>query len=268
MHKLSYLRIYYFIGLIIGLLSIEIRAEIDKSQIDPDESWQIVLPIRQICMGKPWSKIVWIHLHDDEETSRQVALQKLSALRQGCLIDLPHGGRREISINTPKVSYSFDPNRIFTVNGRQATVHCRRGDCAFALTQLSLAAEEMLSQYLQQSQLIVAMHNNHASGLSVLSYQQGAKMANIVRQVAINPEQNPHDFFLVTMQQAFDFLSQQGFNVVLQNNLAVSDDGSLSVWAGQKHIDYINIEAGIGHSKVQAAMLDAVWLYMLNYYLK
>jgi len=112
------------------------------------------------------------------------------------------------------------------------------------------------------------MHNNHASGLSVLSYQQGVKMANVVRQVAINPEQNPHDFFLVTMKQAYDFLSQQGFNVVLQNNLAVSDDGSLSVLAGQKQIDYINIEAGIGHSKVQAAMLDAVWLYMLNYYLK
>lgn len=268
MHKLFYPRIYYFIGLIIGLLSIETKAEIDKFPANADESRQIVLPVRQICMGNPWSNIVWIHLHDDEETSRQVALQKLSDLRQGCLIDLPHGGRREISINNAKVSYSFDPNRIFTVNGRQAAVHCRRGDCAFALTQLSLAVEEMLSQYLQQSQLIVALHNNHASGLSVLTYQQRAKMANVVRQIAINPEQNPHDFFLVTMQQAYDFLSQQGFNVVLQNNIEVSDDGSLSVWAGRKQIDYINIEAGIGHNKAQTAMLAAVWMYMQNYYIK
>ena len=181
MHKLFYLRIYYIIGLIIGLLSIETKAEISKFPADADESRQIVLPVSQICMGNPWSNIVWIHLHDDEETSRQVALQKLSDLRQGCLIDLPHGGRREISINTAKVSYSFDPNRIFTVNGRQAAMHCRRGDCSFALTQLSLAAEEMLSQYLQQSQLIVALHNNHASGLSVLSYQKGEKMAKIGR---------------------------------------------------------------------------------------
>ena len=92
-------------------------------------------------------------------------------------------------------------------------------------------------------------------------------MAQAMSQVAVSPDKDPHDFFYVTSRQAFDFLSARNFNVVLQNNQDVHDDGSLSVWAARQQIDYINAEGGTGNLISQMAMLAAVRAYMLKYYL-
>ncbi len=93
-------------------------------------------------------------------------------------------------------------------------------------------------------------------------------MAQAMSQIAINPNSDAHDFFYVTTQQAFNFLASRNFNVVLQNNQYVHDDGSLSVWAAQQQIDYINVEAGREHTATQLAMLAAIWAYMQQYYQK
>ncbi|PIT55094.1 hypothetical protein BHC44_02700 [Snodgrassella alvi] len=236
------------------------------SDIPVSDSPVMVLPVSQTCAGAPWPNIVWVHVHDNEETARQTVLHALRQIQQGCLLDLRHGGSREISIHNNQVSYQFDPNRIFTPKGRQSALKCRQGDCVAAIVQLSHAADQFLSQYLVQKQLIVAVHNNHPDGLSVRNYMAGGTMAPAMSQVAISSDSNPHDFFYVTTQQAFNYLASRNFNVVLQNNQHVHDDGSLSVWAAQQQIDYINVEAGTGHSSAQMAMLAAVWAYMQQYY--
>lgn len=258
---------HYCLALIFLFITNQTGAQSSDYQAEDGQNQQIVLPVRQICAGKPWPQIVWIHVHDDEQTARQVAIQTLDNLEQGCLVDLPHGGQREISIKNINVSYHFDPNRIFTISGRKKALKCQQGDCNLAMDQLTQAVQQLLNRYLHQAKLIVAIHNNHANGLSVLHYRPTATKANDVRQIAINPDQNPHDFFFVTTQQAFDFLSQRGFNVVWQDNEKVEDDGSLSVWSAQHKIDYINIEAGVGHTSVQTTMLAAVLNYMHTYYL-
>jgi len=62
-------------------------------------------------------------------------------------------------------------------------------------------------------------------------------------------------FFYVTERKHFDGLKAKGYNVVLQNNDAVTDDGSLSVYCGRQKITYINVEAEHGHKIEQERML-------------
>ncbi|NUE67345.1 hypothetical protein [Snodgrassella sp. ESL0253] len=253
--------------LLLFVSSLPIYAEILASDIPVSDNPVMVLPVTQICAGAPWPNIVWIHVHDNEETARQTALHALRQIQQGCLLDFRHGGNREVSIQNSQVSYQFDPNRIFTPKGRQGALKCRQGNCTLAQEQLSQIANNFLNQYLIHTHFIVAVHNNHLNGLSVRNYMPGASMAQAMSQIAINPNSDAHDFFYVTTQQAFNFLASRNFNVVLQNNQFVHDDGSLSVWAAQQQIDYINVEAGRGHIATQLAMLAAVWAYMQQYYL-
>ncbi|MDR0289129.1 MAG: hypothetical protein LBH78_03695 [Rickettsiales bacterium] len=44
----------------------------------------------------------------------------------------------------------------------------------------------------------------------------------------------------------------------MQNNKAVEDDGSLSVYAGENNIRYSNVEAEHGHLEQQIDMLSAL----------
>ena len=259
---------HHLIIIIFTFFTLQIAAEPLKEQLFTEQKDQQILPLKNICSGSPWANIVWIHVHDDEETAREVALQTLSHLQQGCLLDLQHGGSRDIYVQNADISYHFDPNRIFTQQGRQEAIKCDDGDCRLAMPELTQAVEQLISQYLQYAQLIVAVHNNHAHGLSILHYANGSAGANDTLQTAINPQHNPHNFFLVTSRQAYEFLSKRGFNVILQDNDQVQDDGSLSVWAAHKKIDYINIEAERGHNAIQVNMLHAVWAYMQTYYLK
>ena len=226
-----------------------------------------ILPVTQTCTGTPWQHIVWVHVHDNEETARQTALMALNQIQQGCLLDFRHGGSREIRIQTNEVNYHFDPNRIFTETGRTNALKCLRGNCAQAREKLTQEVDSFLNQYMIHAKLIVALHNNHPSGLSIRNYVPGGSMAQGMSQVAVSPDKDPHDFFYVTSQRAFEFLSGRNFNVVLQNNQTVRDDGSLSVWAARQQIDYINSEAGTGNLASQMVMLAAVWAYMQEYYL-
>lgn len=250
-------------------LSIALPVYAETAAIDnsPPANTVITIPAYETCTGTPWPDITWIHIHDNEETARRTALITLNQIQQGCLLDLRHGGSREIIISNQQFSFHFDPNRIFTASGRKAALKCSKGNCALILQQLSEAAENFLQQYLSQKKLIIAVHNTHTAGLSVRNYMPGNSMAQDVSQIAISPDKNPHDFFYVTSAQAFNFFASHNFNVVLQNNQTVRDDGSLSVWAAQRQIDYINAEAEMGHTTDQLAMLAAVCAYMKKFYL-
>ena len=65
---------------------------------------------------------------------------------------------------------------------------------------------------------------------------------------------------MTTEENYFDNIKRLGFNVVLQNNMKVTDDGSLSVYCGKQRIPYINVEAENGHLTEQKEMLAAIWL--------
>lgn len=266
MQKITFYIYHYFFLLLLIVIGLPVHAEDSVSDIFNITGQAKILPVNQTCAGDPWQHIVWVHVHDNEETARQAALLTLNQIKQGCLVDFRHDGSREISIQTAEVSYHFDPNRIFTESGRNNALKCRRGNCAGAREELGQEVRSFLDQYLIHAKLIVALHNNHPRGLSIRNYVPGGSMAQAISQVSVSPDKDPHDFFYVTSRQAFDFLSGRNFNVVLQNNQDVHDDGSLSVWAARQQIDYINAEGRTGNLISQMAMLSAVQAYMQQYY--
>ena len=74
--------------------------------------------------------------------------------------------------------------------------------------------------------------------------------------VVATPLRAEMDF--VTDRALYDALVGEGFNAVLQDNDAATDDGSLSVWAAREGVPYVNVEAQHGHRAEQAAMIDAL----------
>ena len=105
---------------------------------------------------------------------------------------------------------------------------------------------------------MIALHNNSEGQYSALSYEKGAIYGSDAAAVFIADGTDPDDFFFVTETAVFDAIRGRGYNVVLQDNRRVSDDGSLSVYCGRAGVRYINVEAQHGHLEQQVAMLLAL----------
>ena len=58
-------------------------------------------------------------------------------------------------------------------------------------------------------------------------------------------------------------MSGYGYNSILQDNIKVNKDGSLSVYYGELNKRYINIETQFGKTKQYAEMLNKL-LYILD----
>lgn len=202
------------------------------------------------------SDLLLFNLHENENTSVQAAVH-LIRHRGGRVLVLRHSGEREISFLLGGHSYSFDPNRIFTASGAAATVSPKDPDQSRAVTVVRDFAEDIVADYsLDASSVIVTLHNNTEGDYSVESYLPGGAYDLDARKVFVNRRRDPDDFFFVTDETFFSRLSQAGFNVVLQNNRYVTDDGSLSVLAARNGIPYVNVEAQHGHLDAQEKMLE------------
>lgn len=215
----------------------------------------------------PISGIYFVHVHEDEATSVAAATEVLKERDFGCFITLQHGNGRNIKFTLSGSSYQFDPNRMFTPAGRTATLQ-RFGKTSDAAAEaVRELADYFTKNYIDSCRLVVALHNNtNDGGLTIQSYAKGGAYAADAAQVFINPKEDPDDFIYTTTQQAFDFFKAKNLNVLLQQNENVTDDGSLSVYAAKKGIDYINIEAEHGSKEKQKAMLQVTYEYIATYY--
>jgi hypothetical protein len=74
-----------------------------------------------------------------------------------------------------------------------------------------------------------------------------------------NPKQDPDNFFIVNNNEMFKEIKKGSFNVVLQNSVKATDDGSLSIYYGKRNLVYINIEAQNKYFDEQVKMLNAVF---------
>ncbi len=151
----------------------------------------------------------------------------------------------------------FDPNRIFTDTGIVKTLNENNGPYPDSLKRLiKTFADSLLSVFADTAsqKCMIAIHNNSPADFSVLSYKNTLN----AREVFIAPKESPDDFFIVTDSVDFAYLKNVAFNVVWQSETP-EDDGSLSIWAQQHRIPYINIEAGHGHLKQQVEMIKVVY---------
>ena len=197
----------------------------------------------------------FLNVHDDENTSVEAGKAVLEET-SGRLIELAHGGSRHLQFSVSGGQFAVDPNRIYSDAGIRATLE-RQGDYSSAAHwAVKQFARKFLERFnLRREPVIVALHNTVDGNYSIESYRPGAQHAAAVADLFISPNRNRYDFFYVTDRRFFDYLKQRDFNVILQDNAAVPDDGSLSVYFSKKSIPYLNIEAELGQFDRQVEMV-------------
>jgi hypothetical protein len=203
---------------------------------------------------------LFVSLHANETTAVAVANEFVEK-RGGTLVTLSQGKTRNITFQLDGVTYTADPNRIFTPVGARKTLE--------GLSKHSPEAERILRRFgahvlehigCAPQSLVVALHNNtEGAPLSIQSYAKSKPFRQGVAAVAVVKENDPDDFFLVTEEQHYAAFKNKGFNVAWQDVRSVEDDGSLSVYCAKQKIPYINVEAQHGNKAAQKAMIEAVF---------
>lgn len=197
----------------------------------------------------------YFNMHDNENTAVE-ATKTIIAKQGGYFVELKANGDRLIKFSIKEKSYTFDPNRIFTTVGIKKTLENYGNTSSEAEKEVGNFAGNLISKFFTNSEVIIAVHNNTDEQYSVKSYESGQEFEKDASQVYINPKKDIDDFFYVTAEKHFQMLKDKGFNVVLQNNVNVTDDGSLSVYCGNKKITYVNVESEHGHLEEQIKMLE------------
>ncbi len=219
------------------------------------------------CFDKNDTAVVFINVHENENTSVKAAKEVLGLAKRYSVTQLQFRNMRFIAFMNNGRSFTIDPNRIYTPKGALATL--KKNSHGYS-HEILLNAQKLVVKlganytrsFVDTKQLIVALHNNtNGEPLSIISYKSGSE-ANNAAAVHINLQHDPDDFFYTTDVSIFNFLKLRGFNVALQNNETVEDDGSLSVYASNKKIPYINIEAQAGHIAEQKKMIAAILDYL------
>jgi hypothetical protein len=211
--------------------------------------------VRALVLQKGSAVPTMLNVHDDENTSVEAGQMNLAQFG-GRLIELAHGGKRRVTFGLNGQQFSFDPNRVFSDAGIAATLKKDSSYSAAAHEAIKTFAEQYLKVFaLDRQPVIIALHNTMDGTFSVKSYAPAGEDAAAVEEVHANPDRSPFDFFYVTDRRFFDYLKHRDFNVVLQDNARVPDDGSLSVYFSRKGIPYVNVEAQEGHLAEQIEML-------------
>ena len=199
----------------------------------------------------------YIAPHGDETTSVRAVLAVIEE-NGGKLVRIVNEGKRLYSFHLDDVEYTFDPNRIFTDAGVEKVLSKQKGKNEYPrLVHVTIRAFADAMREEATAPVFVALHNNREGGYSTKSYLPGGSLQKEAQKVCHNPDADEDDFFFVTSQSIFDALCERRFNVVLQAPSA-TDDGSLSVYAGQHNIPYVNVEAQRGHLEIQIVMLLAL----------
>jgi len=218
---------------------------------------QVQLEVRHYGHDGREGGLRYLSLHENEHTAVEAA-ERVLQKHGGTLIELRGQGRRQVVFHDGERALAFDPNRIFTDAGAEATL--RRND---SLTDEGVQAVRALRAAVlalldgRPDEPVVALHNNAGKGYTFDNYAPGAALAGDVEALSAQPQRPRDAFFLVTRMALFEALRAARFNVVLQSDHA-EDDGSLSIYFQQQRRAYVNVEAGFGALREQAEMLDAV----------
>ncbi len=205
--------------------------------------------------------IVFINLHDNEATS-VTAAKDLLQTNGGLLIKLGNGNKRNISFRLDGSYYTFDPNRIFSKVGIRQTLKRFKIINNKAFREVEKFAARILKLFPGELNCVIALHNNNKGGFSVNSYLPGSEYGTDAQKISVNESDEPDDFFLTTDSLLFQELSLAKYNTVWQDNLLMRQDGSLSVYCGEKKICYLNCETQFGKAKKYEEMLAAALKYI------
>ena len=202
------------------------------------------------------SNVVFIRLHDNEETAEKAALQILEE-RGGTVISIENKGNRIIGFLVREKNYVFDPNRMFTKKAIRESMQ-RLGSYHPAAAKEVREFSAAILKLIPKNAVTIALHNNADEGYSILSYNTDPILRQSAKAVHRNKTLDTDNFFITTNATLFHMLKKKNYNVVLQNNATAIDDGSLSVYMGKINSAYVNVEAQHGHLQEQASMLKGL----------
>jgi hypothetical protein len=197
----------------------------------------------------------FLNVHDDENTSVRAG-KRVLAKTGGRLIELVHSEKRHVEFEIAGQRYRFDPNRIFSPDGIRATLERGKNYSQTAQQAVESFATRFIETFaLDHELVIIALHNTGGGGLSIQSYLVNGDKPTTASAVHVSPNRFAGDFFYVTDRRFFDYLKARDFNVTLQDDANVPDDGSASVYFARKGIPYVNVEADVDHLAEQIEMV-------------
>lgn len=192
------------------------------------------------------SGINFLAIHDDEDTGVKAAFQYIN-LYGGTILDCQYGGVRNFKFMNAEEEFQTDPNSIYTQVGIKTGLKKYGIWDDNVIELLGNTGQKILKAYSPgKIPYIFTLHNNGDGGFGISSYLRGYELESAADSVYINFQMDNDDMVLVTELPLFNMLKKEKVNVVLQSQKAV-DDGSLSVYAMQKKIPYINVEVQHGH---------------------
>ena len=233
------------------------------------------------------SNVTFFSPHHNEQIARNLAREFVEK-NGGRLVEIESfddKGRpsRYLNFKIGSKTFSLDPNRIFTDNGRScdalpAEIDLLVKDFADKLLKVIFADGKGLRS---GENFIVAVHNNtdvdskeeHAkpTDLNALAFVKtaghGAFQSQAEGAFLSNMENDSDNFIFLSSAKYLGFFVEKSFNVVVQksaNKLNSKgcnvDDGSLSVFTAQNNIQYICLEAdGANGTFRQRQMFEAVY---------
>lgn len=216
--------------------------------------------------GAPQSPVLLYNMHDNENTSA-TAGRIVSKKYGGEYFELMHDGKRLISfafggdsvliddsmhidrlVHTGDSifvddSVHIDPNRIYTDAGIWAQMKKNNvSDTALFLSIQSWRNSLLSILDLQHRELVIALHNNTNKNYGYRSYMPGEEFEKEAAELHPGCKGDKDDFYFVTDPNILSNLESGCYNIVLQANDTMTDDGSLSVYCAQLGIPYVNVE--------------------------
>jgi hypothetical protein len=240
------------------------------------------------------SKITFVAPHHNEQIGLRLAKEFVEK-RGGRLVEIESldetgNPQRRINFIFAGKSYSFDPNRIFTENGRLCSKFPPEIEPlvkTFAETLLKIMLARDGNKLRDGERFLVAVHNNRdvderveltekAGDLTAIAFARNFSALHDAHNnfdlqaegvYLSNQEYDADNFVFVSTPALMNRFAAEGFSAVLQKSAAKLkipdcrvDDGSLSVFSALENIPYINLEADAKSGEFrQRQMLEAVY---------
>jgi hypothetical protein len=199
--------------------------------------------------------INFLVIHDNEDTGVKAAFEYIR-FSGGTIIDPQYGGMRNYSFNYNEEHFQIDPNSIYTDTGIWKGLEKYGMANDEVVEELSKASKVILNLYsASKPEYIFTLHNNGDGDFGIPSYLQGYELEGTADSIHMNFQMDPDDFILVTEKPLFEALKKENVNVVLQS-LNAPNDGSLSIYAMQNQIPYINVEVQHGHQYEHLRLIE------------
>jgi hypothetical protein len=199
-------------------------------------------------------QLVFVNVHADETTSVQAAT-RLLASTGGLLIRIENANKRNIRFRLRGRYYMFDPNRMFSREGAMQTLKQLSRISPEAVDEVVKFGERFLNLIPADPAYVVALHNNTEGKFGINSYKEGEDLQANASAFYSDGAQDPDDIFLTTDSSLYKRLVLEKYNTILQDNVRVKRDGSLSVYCGEREIPYLNCETQHGKYQQYLQML-------------